>query len=238
MSLIPDNEANEIVDPDVTRSMYQALICAQQKMPPIPKNKTVEVKTQKGKYSYKYADLTSILEIALPVLNSCGVALFQAGEDGPDGSMVLTTMLMHEDGGQIVTSMPLRISSNATPQEMGSAMAYAKRYAVCAALGLAPDEDDDGQAASRPQANRSTPPRPGSTKDKPADTLGIDGATKFREELDKFGFHKAEQFKFASAALDRTIKSFEDLPREDANHVWTLAKKAFDEAANMVKGAN
>jgi hypothetical protein len=44
---------------------------------------------------------------------------------------------------------------DATPQGHGSAITYLRRYALSAVLGLATEEDDDGNAASAPVASKT-----------------------------------------------------------------------------------
>ena len=58
---------------------------------------------------------------------------------------------MHSSGEWIGGVYPVRPAQN-TPQGMGSAITYARRYSLSAMLGLAADDDDDGNAASGQQA--------------------------------------------------------------------------------------
>ena len=44
--------------------------------------------------------------------------------------------------------MPLYLPEHPTSQTLGSAITYARRYALTAVLNLVADEDDDGQAAT------------------------------------------------------------------------------------------
>ncbi len=62
----------------------------------------------------------------------------------------LTTILMHESGEWIAATAKLTIKDQ-TPQGQGSAITYMRRYAPAAALGLATEDDDDGNAASAPK---------------------------------------------------------------------------------------
>ncbi len=60
-------------------------------------------------------------------------------------------MLLHSSGQSVSAqfSMPVKDASN--PQAVGSALTYARRYALMAAIGVAP-EDDDGNTAAGPKA--------------------------------------------------------------------------------------
>jgi hypothetical protein len=129
-----------------------ALVAAQTKLPKIHKGETANV----GRYAYSYADLPDIKENCDPIINAEGLAVTQwpsVHEQGPS----LTTMLLHTSGQWISNEMLLLITDR-TSQGQGSGLTYAKRYAYCAVLGIAPDKDDDGAAASRPADRPSTAP--------------------------------------------------------------------------------
>lgn len=131
-----------------------ALIRAQGKFPPILKTKTAEIKGDKGTYSFSYAPLQEILHTLLPTLQEENMALIQ----GFDGFSLVTT-LMHESGEWISHSMEMP-HAYPSPRAYGSELTFRRRYAVTAVLGLASEEDDDGQ-----QADRELKKRAGATKD-------------------------------------------------------------------------
>jgi hypothetical protein len=91
-------------------------------------------------FKSKYASLSSILEaIQIPLAES-GLVFSQHPDKGE-----LTTILIHTETGQYMMSSydihPVKVD----PQGIGSAITYAKRYALCAILGLNVDEvDTDG----------------------------------------------------------------------------------------------
>ena len=125
--------------PDITK-LAAALVKAQGSMTNPAKNKTVST----GKYSYSYADLGSIIDHVRPVLAANGLALIQRIDTKPD-SVTLVTMLVHESGQVIESALPL--PRGAAAQELGSYLTYARRYSICAALGIAAEDDDDGVAS-------------------------------------------------------------------------------------------
>lgn len=92
-------------------------------------------------YKSKFADLASIIEASKPKLSANGLAIAQF----LNGSG-LRTILMHKSGEWIEDTYTL-IPVDNKPQSFGSAISFARRYALCAILGIA-TEDDDGQAAS------------------------------------------------------------------------------------------
>jgi len=127
-----------------------AMAKAQAEFPGIAKGRTAAV----GKYSYKYADLTDILEAVTPVLNANGLTISQSAVSDERGGAGVTTICIHASG-QWVSSDPLFLSGGSTPQNAGSAITYARRYSLCAFLGIAADDDDDGAKASAPPPTQS-----------------------------------------------------------------------------------
>jgi hypothetical protein len=95
-------------------------------------------------FKSKYANITSVLDAVLGDLTEVGLSVVQF----PDGEHSLTTRLQHISGEYMQATYPLK-PSQATPQGVGSAMTYARRYALVSILGLG-TEDDDGNAASVP----------------------------------------------------------------------------------------
>lgn len=133
--------------PDPTDKITAALARAQGEFPTIARGKVAKVETRTGAdYSYSYADLASVLAAVRPVLAKHGIAYPQNITTEP-GAVSVTTTLWCE--GQSLTFGPLRlpVPDGATPQQYGSAATYAKRYALCAVLGIASEDEDDDAAA-------------------------------------------------------------------------------------------
>ena len=95
----------------------------------------------------KYADYAAIREAAR-VYAKHGIAVWQEVTLVERGVSVLTR-LTHVSG-QWMEFAPLTVPlAKQDAHGVGSATTYAKRYALSAALGIASDEDDDGDAASQ-----------------------------------------------------------------------------------------
>lgn len=144
----------------MTESAAQAFAAAFVKalasMPDVHKDKTAQIETKSGgKFSYSYADLASIIALVRPVLAKHGLAYAQATDTLADGTVSVTTRIYHE-GGHVESFGTLSLNAGTDARQAGGAVTYARRYSLCAALGIAPDEDTDGagvgttaQAATR-----------------------------------------------------------------------------------------
>jgi hypothetical protein len=96
-------------------------------------------------FKNRYADLASVLDAVRKPLADNGLAITQTTEM-QDGAFVLVTTLWH--GGQWISAVyPLPLG--AKPQELGSALTYARRYSLSSLVCIAADEDDDAEAASK-----------------------------------------------------------------------------------------
>ena len=98
-------------------------------------------------FNSKYASLSTILTAVTPALTEAGLTIVQM----PASANQLTTMLVHSSGEWISSTMDL-MPIKADPQAQGSAITYARRYAVGAFLSLNIDEDDDANAATHGSA--------------------------------------------------------------------------------------
>ncbi|MCA3125179.1 MAG: ERF family protein, partial [Rhodocyclaceae bacterium] len=112
----------------------------------------------KPHFKSRYADLASVWEAWRAAWPPQGLAVVQTLLDAPAGMLRLETVLLHASGEERRSTLSFPVAQS-TPQAYGSALTYARRYALSALVGIVADEDDDGNAASgRP----STPPRPAS----------------------------------------------------------------------------
>lgn len=108
-------------------------------------------------FKSKYADLASVWEACRAELTKNGLSVIQTTDDGGNGITVVTT-LAHSSGEWIRGRLTMRPVKD-DPQGVGSAITYARRYALAAIVGVAP-EDDDGNAASGRSNGQQTPVQP------------------------------------------------------------------------------
>lgn len=94
-------------------------------------------------FKSKYAALPDILDaISAPLEKSELVVVQFPAASG------LTTQVSHVSGEWMRSTYEVSPKEANNPQSLGSAITYARRYALAAALSLNVDEDDDGNAAS------------------------------------------------------------------------------------------
>lgn len=126
----------------------------QSKIGSVAKDKTANIPTKAGgSYSYSYADLSSIWDAIRAPLSEAGLSVVQMPEIG-DGMVFVSTLIMHTSGQWLQSTIGTR-AADATPQAIGSAITYLRRYGLGAMLGVVTDIDNDGQQPpQRPQPPR------------------------------------------------------------------------------------
>lgn len=161
----PEETAHEEETPTFD-GFGQALAAFQRRLPTIAKGNRGTIPGRDGKqgYSYDYADLSDVSEVVLPLLGAVGLS-WHAALDTMGNQIVLRWELLHGDTGTGRTgTLPIG-APGANWQNLGSSITYARRYALCAATGVAPGGDDDDAAASvagmsgNAPAQRQAPPR-------------------------------------------------------------------------------
>lgn len=94
----------------------------------------------------KYATLASVWDACRTALTENNLSIVQTPDVTADGVFLHTT-LAHNSGQWIRGTMPIRPVQD-TPQGLGSALTYARRYSLASMVGVVPEDDDDGNAAS------------------------------------------------------------------------------------------
>ena len=134
----------------VPASLAEALARLQGQLPRVAKDQTAKVeKDGRPVYSYKYADLTDVTAAIMPLMSALGLAFIARPSlvtIGAETRFVLSYQLMHVSGSVISGEYPL--PSSGSPQDIGKAITYARRYSLIAVTGLAPGGDDDDAASA------------------------------------------------------------------------------------------
>jgi len=148
---------------------YEAKAEFQRLCPPISKSKKARIATRSGGgYEYSYAPLDAIMEKIGPVLGNLGLSIKYRISQTKD-SVTAVCCLAHEVGYQEESgeiTMPIVIAKSqdgnyigANPAQcVGIATTYAKRYALLAITGAAPQGDDvDGHHKETKPEKQSRP---------------------------------------------------------------------------------
>lgn len=126
--------------------LLPAMLAVQAAAPALTRDKSATVTTQKGSYSYRYSSLDTVMDAVGPLLTEHKLVWStQPSHDGP--LPTLRYELMHAETGEVKAGEMLLLLAKDDPQGQGSAITYARRYALVAVLNLVADDDDDGQAS-------------------------------------------------------------------------------------------
>ena len=197
-----------------------AFAAAQAEMPDITKGRTANV----GQYRYTYADLSDVLGALRPVLARHGLFLTQNVVTRNNTVDVWTTI--GHRSGQTFDFGPMSFPTGNTPQTAGSAVTYARRYSLLAAVGLATEDDDGQHAAQAPKTARKPTQAP---TDPLPDEQGYQGgrpsATGITEQqmkklsilLNEHGLtERTSAIAYVSDKIGRTVESRKELSKAEA----------------------
>lgn len=140
------NKSNEV------NEVFGALSKAQGDMKP------AVMDSKNPHFNSKFASLTAVQDAYRGPLAKNGLAITQMVESDENG-YTIQTILGHASGQYISSTFRLMVTKQ-DMQGLGSAVTYARRYAISALLGVVDTEDDDAEASlnrSKPQAQRPTP---------------------------------------------------------------------------------
>lgn len=139
---------------EVINELVSALSVAQGELQNPVKDQEAEVVSQRtgSRYKYNYTDLAGVLDTCRPVLAKNGLAILQPISVNQN-KVIVTTILAHKSGQWISSDLTLT-SVEVTPQAIGTAVTYGRRYGLGPMIGIAGEEDDDGAQASGVTANK------------------------------------------------------------------------------------
>lgn len=154
-------------------------------------------------FKNRYADLAAVFN-ALKPSHENGLSVTQQTLFR-DGAFLLRTTLRHTSGQWIASEYPLPL--NAKPQEIGSALTYARRYSLSALTGIVADEDDDGEATRKANGSGQHPPTP-----ETGELISDEQIQTLRSALKVRDLDEAEWKKRASKAIKKPIEDLGDIP--------------------------
>lgn len=138
--------------------LLPALLAAKREMGPLIRNSINPF------HKNRYADLEAVVAVSEAPLGLHGLVVVQT-TDVQERGVGLVTRLYHESGEYLESWYPLKPKSD-DPQGLAAALTYARRYALMALLGLAPEDDDGETASARPA--KGAPPSPKAPTPKPS----------------------------------------------------------------------
>jgi hypothetical protein len=107
-------------------------------------------------FKSKYADLSSVVEAIREALSGNGLSYMQHLHPSEKHEVCVETILLHASGQWISCGTLTVPVSKHDAQGFGSALTYARRYSLSAAVGVVAD-DDDGNAAAQAAPKASAP---------------------------------------------------------------------------------
>lgn len=218
---------NKLMSDSITK-IVGALLKVQKEVEPVTKNKANPY------FKSRYADLSAVYETVRDLLTKNEIVVFQSGEDtGENGSIVLTTLLLHVSGEWLSSSFRVPLVKN-DPQALGSAITYARRYGLTSAIGLSTEDDDAESAMGRvqkPAITHSTPSRSGTLvePEKSAKDIERDKLIKTLYFLccneKKLGMKREEIAIYIKTVLEKDdIKSLNDVTNAELKKVIKFAE--------------
>lgn len=108
-------------------------------------------------FKNRYASLASVRAAITPVFSKHELSVVQYNEPHGDAGVCVVTLLMHSSGEWIKGKLFVPVTKK-DAQGFGSALSYARRYALAQIANIATDDDDDAEVAVKAPAVKVAPP--------------------------------------------------------------------------------
>jgi hypothetical protein len=115
-------------------------------------------------FKSKYVPLENVAEAIDTISPKFGLTYTQSTITDDNGNVGVATILVHESGEFIEHPPAMTKPEKNTPQGIGSALTYMRRYSLSAAFGITSDQDDDGNQASGHTSKPVSKPDPKNVK--------------------------------------------------------------------------
>lgn len=137
-------------------------------------------------FKSKYVPLENVVEAITESASKNGLSFTQFPSSDEAGNVTVGTLVMHSSGEWIEYD-PIKMKPvKNDPQSIGSAITYAKRYALSAIFGITSDPDDDGNEAT--QTKKQTPAK---KKDEPV--ISVEKANYYLKEIATISAEKGKE---------------------------------------------
>lgn len=170
---------------------------------------------QAGNRTYKYLNLATILKTIKPVFEKHGLAFSQrvTFDNAGESRQVIGTVetIIFDDEEQMVAcSYPFFVTGD--PQQVGSAITYARRYSLYAVLGIFPDKDDDGAYAKQRYE----------TADRP---ISAEQYAELVKAMDAHNIPSEARGEFINCTLNRQVRGWRGLTQTDLNNLMNAINR-------------
>lgn len=170
---------------------------------------------QAGKKTYKYLNLATILKTIKPVFEKHGLAFSQrvTFDNAGEARQVIgtvETIIFDSEEQMVACSYPFFVTGD--PQQVGSAITYARRYSLYAVLGIFPDKDDDGAYAKQRYE----------TADRP---ISAEQYAYLVKEMDAHNIPSEARCEFINGTLNHQVRGWKGLTQTDLNSLMNAVKR-------------
>lgn len=170
---------------------------------------------QAGKKTYKYLNLATILKTIKPVFEKHGLAFSQRvtfDNTGETRQVIGTveTIIFDDEEQMVACSYPFFVTGD--PQQVGSAITYARRYSLYAVLGIFPDKDDDGAYAKQRY----------DTADR---TISAEQYAELVKAMDAHNIPVEARGEFINGTLNRQVRGWRGLTQTDLSSLMNAINR-------------
>lgn len=170
--------------------LAKAMLKVQQALMPVAKD------AENSFVRSRYATLNAVMDACREVLLVNGIWVSQYPVPVEPGALGLVTKLMHAESGEWQASCMVMPLPKADPQGYGSALTYARRYALVTLVGLVTESDDDAEAAMGRERASSTGQNSSCQPTKALPRVGTQGQQKQISSYDQTGGQQASRSSF------------------------------------------
>ena len=170
---------------------------------------------QAGNRTYKYLNLATILKTIKPVFEKHGLAFSQrvTFDNAGEARQVIgtvETIIFDDKDLMVACSYPFFVTGD--PQQVGSAITYARRYSLYAVLGIFPDKDDDGAYAKQRYE----------TADR---AISAEQYADLVKAMDAHNIPSEARGEFINGTLNRRVRGWRGLTQTDLNNLMNAINR-------------
>lgn len=170
---------------------------------------------QAGNRTYKYLNLATILKTIKPVFEKHGLAFSQRVTFDNTGEArqvigTVETIIFDDEEQMVACSYPFFVTGD--PQQVGSAITYARRYSLYAVLCIFPDKDDDGAYAKQRY----------DTDDR---TISAEQYAELVKAMDAHNIPSEARGEFINGTLNRQVRGWRGLTQTDFRNLMNAINR-------------